>query len=112
MVSSTFCPTVHILGSQNVYSRAEGIADYYWPWAVFSCMRSHQLCSYWDKSTLMSTIRALKPNGKTQSLSAQSLDSLVRKTFNSLKGCRADEADVAKVSEMCMRAHLFARART
>ena len=27
MVSSTL--------SQNVYSRAEGIADHYWPWAVF-----------------------------------------------------------------------------
>ena len=32
MVSSTLCPAVHILGSQNVYSRAEGIADDYWPW--------------------------------------------------------------------------------
>ena len=28
-------PAVHILGSQNVYGRAEGIADHYWPWAVF-----------------------------------------------------------------------------
>ena len=35
MVSSTPCPAVHILGSQNVYGRAEGIADHYWPWAVF-----------------------------------------------------------------------------
>ena len=35
MVSSTLCPAVHILGSQNVYSRAEGIADHYWPWTVF-----------------------------------------------------------------------------
>ena len=35
MVSSTLCPAVHILGSQNVYARAEGIADHYWPWAVF-----------------------------------------------------------------------------
>ena len=35
MVSSTLCPAVHILGSQIVYSRAEGIADHYWPWAVF-----------------------------------------------------------------------------
>ena len=35
MVSSTLCPTVHILSSQNVYGRAEGIADHYWPWAVF-----------------------------------------------------------------------------
>ena len=25
----------YIIGSQNVYSRAEGIADHYWPWAVF-----------------------------------------------------------------------------
>ena len=35
MVSSTLCSAVHILGSQNVYGRAEGIADHYWPWAVF-----------------------------------------------------------------------------
>ena len=35
MVSSTLCPAVHILGSQNLYGRAEGIADHYWPWAVF-----------------------------------------------------------------------------
>ena len=35
MVSSTFCPAVHILGSQNVNCRAEGIADHYWPWAIF-----------------------------------------------------------------------------
>ena len=35
MVSSTLCPAVHILGSQNVYGRAEGIADHCWPWAVF-----------------------------------------------------------------------------
>ena len=35
MVSSTLCPAVHILGSQNVYGRVEGIADHYWPWAVF-----------------------------------------------------------------------------
>ena len=26
---------MHILGSQSVYGRAEGIADNYWPWAVF-----------------------------------------------------------------------------
>ena len=38
MVSSTLCPVVHILGSQNVYGRAEGIADHYWPWAVFYCL--------------------------------------------------------------------------
>ena len=38
MVSSTLCPAVHILGSQNVYGRAEGIADHYWPWAVFYCL--------------------------------------------------------------------------
>ena len=35
MVSCTLCPAVHILGSQKVYGRAEGIADHYWPWAVF-----------------------------------------------------------------------------
>ena len=32
MVSDTLCPAVQILGSQNFYSRAEGITDYYWPW--------------------------------------------------------------------------------
>ena len=38
MVSTTLCPAMHILGSQNVYGRAEGIADHYWPWAVvFLC---------------------------------------------------------------------------
>ena len=38
MVSSTLCLAVHTLGSQNVYGRAEGIADHYWPWAVvFLC---------------------------------------------------------------------------
>ena len=49
MVSSTLCPAVHILGSQNVCGRAEGIADHYWPWAVFffysekenSCLDAH-----------------------------------------------------------------------
>ena len=35
MVSSTLCTAVHILGSQNVYGRAEDTADHYWPWAVF-----------------------------------------------------------------------------
>ena len=32
----------HILGFQNVYNRAEGIADCYWPWAVFFiyCLRN------------------------------------------------------------------------
>ena len=35
MVSSSLCPAVHTLGSQNMYSRAEGNADHYWPWAVF-----------------------------------------------------------------------------
>ena len=35
MISSTLCPAVHILGFQNLYSRAEGIADHHWPWAVF-----------------------------------------------------------------------------
>ena len=30
MVSNTLCPVAHILGSQNVYSRAEGIAYHYW----------------------------------------------------------------------------------
>ena len=40
MVSSTLCPAVDILGSQNVYDRAEGIADHYWPWAVFFLLSS------------------------------------------------------------------------
>ncbi len=35
MVSSTLYPAVHILGSQNMYCRAESIAGHYWPWAVF-----------------------------------------------------------------------------
>ena len=35
MVSSTLYPAVHILRSQNVYGRAQGIADHYWPLAVF-----------------------------------------------------------------------------
>ena len=43
MVSSTLCPAVHILGSQNLYGREEGIADHYWPWAVF--LRSNTLFS-------------------------------------------------------------------
>ena len=37
MVSSTLCPAVHILGSQNVYGRAEDIADHYWPWFNWGC---------------------------------------------------------------------------
>ena len=47
MVSSTLCPTVHILGSQNVYGRAEGIAGHYWPWAVFFFLILYtvELCS-------------------------------------------------------------------
>ena len=40
MVSSTLCPAVHILGSQNVYGRAEGIANHYWPWSVFSSYKA------------------------------------------------------------------------
>ena len=44
MVSITLCPAVHILGSQNVYSRAEGIADHYWPWvSVISLFLSSTL---------------------------------------------------------------------
>ena len=48
MVSSTLCPAVHILGSQNVYGRAEGVADHYWPWAVFST--SSTLCPLGSQS--------------------------------------------------------------
>ena len=35
MLSNIICPAVHISGSQNVYSRAEGIGDHYWPRPVF-----------------------------------------------------------------------------
>ena len=35
MVSNTLWPAVHILGSKNVYSRAEGIAETYWPRSAF-----------------------------------------------------------------------------
>ena len=38
MVSNTLFPAVHISGSQNVYSRAEVITDYYWPRPVFCLM--------------------------------------------------------------------------
>ena len=34
MVTNTLYSAVHISGSKNVYSRAEGIADHYWPLAV------------------------------------------------------------------------------
>ena len=40
MVSSPLCPAVHISGSLNVYSRAEGIANHYWLRAVFSLFLS------------------------------------------------------------------------
>ena len=43
MVSSTLCPAVHILGSQNVYGKAEGIADHYWPWPVFFMIKGFGL---------------------------------------------------------------------
>ena len=35
MVSSSLCPAVHISGSLNMYSRAMGITDHYWPRAIF-----------------------------------------------------------------------------
>ena len=44
MVSSTLCP----LGSQNVYGRAEGIADHYWPWAVFYMLHSDWSLTVYD----------------------------------------------------------------
>ena len=34
-VSDTLCPAVHILGTRNVYSRAKGTADNYWPQVIF-----------------------------------------------------------------------------
>ena len=46
MVSSTLCPAVHILGSQNVCGRAEGIADHYWPWAVFYELFCQFFCQF------------------------------------------------------------------
>ena len=52
MVSRTLCPTVHILGSQNVYGRAEGIADHYRPWAVFLSESSSSFLSASSKSFL------------------------------------------------------------
>ena len=35
MVIAMVIAMTMILGSQNVCSRAEGIADHYWPWAIF-----------------------------------------------------------------------------
>ena len=35
MVSDTLCPAVKNLGTKNMYSRVKGIADHYWPQAVF-----------------------------------------------------------------------------
>ena len=61
---------------------------------------------HFDKSTIMTTIRALKPVGKPQSFSVHSLNSLVRNTFNSLKGCRTKEADVTKVSVQLPPSHV------
>ena len=45
MVSSTLCPAVHILGSQNVYG---SIADRYWCWAVFFiyCLRDKNVLKF------------------------------------------------------------------
>ena len=54
MVSITLCPAVHILGSQNEYSRAEGIADHYWPWALFWCLNP----SGWQQTSLPSSSSA------------------------------------------------------
>ena len=31
MVSDTLCPALHILGTKNVHSRANGTTDHYWP---------------------------------------------------------------------------------
>ena len=50
---STLSPAVHISGSQNVYGRAEGIADHYWPWAVFlSSTENHGFCAANAKGTM------------------------------------------------------------
>ena len=62
MVSSTLCPAVHILGSQNVYGRAEGIADHYWPWAVFL-----YVVNTLTKSKLMK-IRKIQTESKLQEI--------------------------------------------
>ena len=35
MVSNNLCPAVHISDSLFVYSRTKGIAEHYWPRAVF-----------------------------------------------------------------------------
>ena len=70
MVSSTLCPAVHILGSQIVYGRAEGIADHYWPWAVFFMILAYKPAttpkplkplSQWLVRTPHDSLIALKP---------------------------------------------------
>ena len=46
MVSYTLFSAVHMSGSQNVFSRAEGIADHYWPLDIeieFSNFHNYQL---------------------------------------------------------------------
>ena len=35
IVSDTICPAMRIMRTRNIYSRAMGVADQYWPWAVF-----------------------------------------------------------------------------
>ena len=35
MARNTHCSAVHMSGFQNVFSKAECIADHEWPWAVF-----------------------------------------------------------------------------
>ena len=83
MVSSTLCPAVHILGSQNVYSRAEGIADHYWPWAVF--------CYYFSLTKNMTSFRDVRmlsqPPRSFIALSSSLLPPRFLLHFNNTKDC-------------------------
>ena len=54
MVSSTLWPAVNILGSLNVYSMGKGIADHYWPWAVFFFLSPISLPFYFSLSLFAS----------------------------------------------------------
>ena len=70
MDSSTLFPAVLIFDSQNVYSRAEGIADHYWAWTVFlSSFSSSSASSLFPLPLLFpiyafsTSIRTVAPNG-------------------------------------------------
>ena len=62
-------PAVHISGSLNVYSRAKGIADHYWTWAVFfsyliiyfNKMTSNEIDSRFESPSVRLNICLLNP---------------------------------------------------